>query len=59
MDDSPASRHARATKPVEIGATRGQEHYEVLERALGRHEGLCAATGVDARHEPLVVGGGP
>lgn len=54
--DTPASRYAHALKPVEIGATRGQEHREVLERALGHREGLYAATGVDGRHEPLVVG---
>lgn len=40
---------------VEIGATRGKRHDEVLTDALGREDGLRVATGMPHREEPVLV----
>lgn len=40
---------------VEVGATRGKRHDEVLTDALGREDGLRVATGMPQREDPVVI----
>lgn len=42
---------------MEIGATRGRTHDEVLSEALGRERGLRNATGASEWDGPVVVDG--
>ena len=52
--ETPAERFGRVDRDAEIGATAGQTHADVLTRALGREDGLAAATGVGYQ-KPVVV----
>ena len=51
---TPSERYGAADRDVEIGATSGASHTDLLMRQLGHDEGLSLATGVSYQ-KPLVV----